>query len=85
MTATVYLTVDNRLVNSSVHSDFRLQFEDGQWFNEAGTDFQFGSPVQGGSANPTVTDWDELLIHANSSSVFRASNNIERKSVHVYW
>ncbi len=53
----------------AVHTDIRFDYDAGAWSSELQADLAFGTPNQGGSANPTILDYDEALLMVNPSSI----------------
>ena len=67
--ATGVIQVRNHLPIDGVHTDLRMNYNNGVWSNEVHADLAFGSPNAGGSANPTILDFDEALLMVNPASI----------------
>ena len=76
-TGTVHVTVGDWISVDLVHTDLRLDFDNGAWNHEVSTDIPFGSPNVGGGANPTNLDFDEALMRANAASVITLSASLD--------
>ena len=76
-TGTVHVTTGDWISVDLVHTDLRLDFENGAWNHEVGADIPFGSPNVGGAANPTNLDFDEALLRVNAASVVTLSTSLD--------
>lgn len=76
-TGTVHVTTGDWISVDLVHTDLRLDFENGAWNHEVGADIPFGSPNVGGAANPTNLDFDEALLRVNAASVLTLSTSLD--------
>ncbi|MBK8039448.1 MAG: choice-of-anchor M domain-containing protein [Verrucomicrobiaceae bacterium] len=76
-TGTVHVTVGDWISVDLVHTDLRLDFENGAWNHEVSTDIPFGSPNVGGASNPTNLDFDEALLRVNAASVITLSASLD--------
>ena len=68
-TTTGYIIVQNHLPIDLKHTDIRMNYENGVWSDEVRSDLNFGTPEAGGSANPTILDFDEALLMVNPASI----------------
>ncbi len=69
VTNTGFVTVAPYVNVDAVHTDIRFDYDAGAWSSELHADLAFGTPNQGGSANPTILDYDEALLMVNPSSI----------------
>lgn len=76
-TGTVHVTVGDWISVDLVHTDLRLDFDNGAWNHEVSADLPFGSPNVGGGSNPTNLDFDEGLLRANAASVITLSTSLD--------
>lgn len=76
-TGTVHVTVGDWISVDLVHTDLRLNFDNGAWHHEAAADLPFGSPNVGGASNPTNLDFDEALLRVNAASVVTLSTSLD--------
>ena len=76
-TGTVHVTVGDWISVDLVHTDLRLDFDNGAWNHEVSTDIPFGSPNVGGASNPTNLDFDESLLRVNAASVITLSASLD--------
>lgn len=65
----VLVTVGDYYPVDAVHLDLRATFSNGVWTHQAHADLSFGTPNAGGSSNPTILDYDEVLMMANPASI----------------
>ena len=76
-TAIGYVTVAPYLPIDAVHLDLRMNYVHGVWSNEVHADLLFGSPNTGGSSNPTILDFDEVLMMANPASIITLPTTLD--------
>jgi surface-anchored protein len=76
-TATGYVTVAPYLAVDAAHLDLRMNYVNGFWSNEMHTDLPFGTPNAGGSQNPTILDFDEVLMMANPASIITLPTTLD--------
>lgn len=64
-----YVTVGPWYAVDAVHLDLRASYGGGGWSHQAHADLAFGTPNAGGTSNPTILDYDEVLMMANPASI----------------
>ena len=83
-TGTGYITVSPQLRVDTVHVDFRANIVNGEWFKETRSDLRFGplnaagtTRIHGGSINPTLLDFDEIVVQASPASYTQLSPTLD--------
>ena len=77
VTATVFVTAGDYLPVDAVHTDLRVNYVNGAWTHEVHADLAFGTPNQGGSANPTILDYDEAMLMVNAASIITLPGSLD--------